>query len=187
MKVSVYIATTIDGFIASPDGSVDFLDEFQQNAAPEDGDMGFTSFLSTVDLLIMGRKTWDQVVSFGEEMWPYGDRAVWIWSRNPQLVRIPDSRKKQAFVHCFPPMNMLQFAEEKGYNHAYVDGGSTIQEFQKAGCVDEYILSRIPVLLGGGISLFDNSGDVSIQKLDHVGTKSFSNGIVQSHYRVVNG
>lgn len=187
MKASVYIATTTDGFIATPDGCVDFLDEFQQNAAPEDGDMGFSSFLSTVDLIIMGRKTWDQVVSFGEEMWPYGDRAVWIWSRSPQLVKIPDCRKKQAFVHCFPPMNMLQFAEEKGYKHAYVDGGTTIQEFQKAGCIDEYILSRIPVLLGGGISLFDKDGDVLIQKLDHVETKSFSNGIVQSHYRVING
>lgn len=93
MKTSVYIATTLDGFIAAPDGSISFLDEFQQTTSPEDGDMGFSSFLSTVDLLIMGRKTWDKVVSFGEDVWPYGDRAVWVWSRKPESVLIPECRK----------------------------------------------------------------------------------------------
>lgn len=73
MKSSVYIATTLDGFIATSDGSISFLEEFQ-NTSPQDGDLGFASFLSTVDLVIMGRKTWDQVVSFGEDAWPYGPR-----------------------------------------------------------------------------------------------------------------
>lgn len=79
---------------------------------------------------------------------------------------------------------MIEKATEKGFQHIYIDGGRTIQEFQRSGRIDEYILSNMPVLLGAGISLFDNSGTVAIQKLDHVSTKSFSNGIVQSHYKV---
>lgn len=185
MKTSVYIATTLDGFIAARDGSISFLDEFQQNAAPEDGDMGFSDFLSTVDLLIMGRKTWDQVISFGEEMWPYGERAVFVWSRKPDQVVIPDCRKDQACALDLPPQEMIALAKAKGHMHAYIDGGNTIQGFQVAGLVDEYIFSRLPVLLGDGIPLFVGNSDVrSIQKFEHAGTKSFSNGIVQSHYKV---
>lgn len=184
MKTSVYIATTLDGYIAAADGSISFLDEFQQNVAPEDGDMGFSSFLSTVDLLIMGRKTWDQVLSFGAEMWPYGDRAVWIWSRKPEEVVIPDCRRNQACAYDLLPSEMIELVKQKGYNHIYIDGGSTIQGFQRAGLIDEYVLSRLPVLLGSGIPLFDNNDAGSIQKLDHLRTKTFSNGIVQSHYRV---
>jgi len=70
MKASVYIALTLDGYIAKTDGSVTFLDEYQTLASKSDGDMGFSDFLSTVDLLVMGRKTWDTVISFGEEVWP---------------------------------------------------------------------------------------------------------------------
>ena len=184
MKTSVYIATTLDGFIAAPDGSISFLDEFQQTLYPEDGDMGFSSFLTTVDLLIMGRKTWDKVVSFGEDVWPYGNRAVWVWSRKPESVLIPECRKSRCYAVGLTPNQMIEKATEKGFQHIYIDGGRTIQEFQRSGRIDEYILSNMPVLLGAGISLFDNSGTVAIQKLDHVSTKSFSNGIVQSHYKV---
>jgi dihydrofolate reductase len=183
MKSSVYIATTLDGFIATSDGSISFLEEFQ-NTSPQDGDLGFASFLSTVDLLIMGRKTWDQVVSFGEDAWPYGPRSVWIWSRNPREFVIPTCRLDQAMAHDLSPREMMQMAKDGGYEHVYIDGGSTIQKFQRAGCIDEYILSLLPILLGGGISLFGNGEGGSFEKLEHLGTKSFSNGIVQSHYRV---
>ena len=76
MKASVYIATTVDGYIAQKDGSIDFLNQYQSSASDADGDMGFADFLNSVDLLIMGRKTFDQVISFGEDMWPYGNRQV---------------------------------------------------------------------------------------------------------------
>lgn len=184
MKTSVYIATTLDGFIAASDGSISFLDEFQQNVAPEDGDMGFSEFLSTVDLLVMGRKTWDQVVSFGDDMWPYGERIIWVWSRSPEKVVIPNCRKDQAFAYDLLPSDIIDLAKEKGLSHLYIDGGSTIQGFQRAGLIDDYILSRMPVLLGGGIPLFDNNDAGALQKLEHLETKCFSNGIVQSHYRV---
>ena len=93
MKASVYIAiNAVDGYIAEKNGSVDFLNEYQSSSSAVDGDMGFADFLDTVDLLIMGRKTFDQVVSFGDDLWPYGDRQVWIWSRNPSSVKIPQIR-----------------------------------------------------------------------------------------------
>ncbi|KAL7483857.1 hypothetical protein ACHAW6_009498 [Cyclotella cf. meneghiniana] len=186
MKASAYIATTLDGFIASHDGSIGFLDEYQQQADPHDGDMGFSSFLATVDLIIMGRKTWDQVVSFGEEIWPYGKRAVWVWSRIPEDVFIPKCRGDQAFAYSLSPERMMDLAKEKGYTHIYIDGGTTIQAFHSCGFVDEYVLSRLPILLGGGKPLFENSnaGSEVMTKMEHLGTKSFSNGIVQSHYQV---
>jgi dihydrofolate reductase len=186
MKTSVYIATTLDGFIASPSGSIDFLNEYQTSASPEeDGDMGFSSFLSSVDLLIMGRKTWDQVVEFGEEMWPYGQKDVWIWSRNAERVVIPECRRGQACAYSLTSTKMMELAKEKGYTHIYVDGGTTIQEFQRGGFIDEYILSRVPLILGGGIPLFENQNEAGAMKMMvHLETKSFSNGIVQSHYQV---
>ncbi|KAL3794380.1 hypothetical protein HJC23_012917 [Cyclotella cryptica] len=185
MKASVYIATTLDGFIASHDGSIGFLNEYQK-ASPEDGDMGFSSFLASVDLIVMGRKTWDQVVSFGEENWPYGKRAVWVWSRVPESVFVPECRRGQAVVYSLSPDRMMELAKEKGHSHIYIDGGTTIRAFHGSGFVDEYILSRLPLLLGGGIPLFENSnaGNEKMAEMDHLETKSFSNGIVQSHYRV---
>ena len=102
MKASVYIAVTLDGYIADVEGSVSFLDEYQSSASKEDGDMGFSEFLSSVDLLVMGRKTWDQVISFGEDVWPYGERQVWIWSRQqPSEIYIPECRAHQERL----PMN----------------------------------------------------------------------------------
>jgi dihydrofolate reductase len=126
------------------------------------------------------------VVSFGEEIWPYGERAVWVWSRIPEDVFIPKCRRGQAFAYSLSPERMTELAKDKGYSHIYIDGGTTIQAFRACGFVDEYVLSRLPLLLGGGKPLFENSnaGSEVRTKMEHLGTKSFSNGIVQSHYRV---
>ena len=182
MKATVYIAVTVDGFIAAPDGSVGFLDVYQK-ASEEDGDMGFSVFLSTVDLIVMGRKTWDQVVSFGEEVWPYGDRNVYIWSRqDPSQVHIPQCRKGQAkVINLSSPGEILAYASEGGHKHAYIDGGRTIQEFLRHGCVREFILTRVPLMLGSGIPLF--APNANKLELDHLNTRAYSNGLVQTHYR----
>ena len=184
MKASVFIALTLDGYIAAPDGSVDFLNDYQNSASEEDGDAGFSDFLANVDLLVMGRKTWDSVNKFGDNMWPYGDRHVWIWSRQqPSEVHIPESRRKQAKVISASPADILKLAEGEGYRHAYIDGGTTIQEFLRYGCIGELILTRVPLLLGSGIPLFASNDDKL--HLEHLTTKSYSNGLVQSHYRVL--
>lgn len=184
MKATVYIATTVDGYIAAPDGSVDFLNAYQSSASAEDGDMGFSDFLGSVDLIVMGRKTWDQVVSFGEDVWPYGDRKVWIWSRrDASEVRIPVSRAEQARVVGATPSEILKMAEKEGCSHAYVDGGATIQEFLRRDCIQELILTRVPLLLGSGVPLF--SPGANEMPLEHVKTTPYSNGLVQSHYRII--
>jgi len=185
MKATVYIALTLDGYIATSDGSVDFLNHYQSSASKEDGDMGFSTFLNSVDLLIMGRKTWDQVISFGEEVWPYGDRKVWIWSREgSEEVHIPVVRRGQAEVVCMGPTEILKKAENEGFGHAYVDGGTTIKEFLRHDCIQEFVLTRVPLLLGSGIPLFASDGKSRLE-LEHLTTTPYSNGLVQSHYRIV--
>mmetsp|Transcript_6247 Transcript_6247/g.13647 ORF Transcript_6247/g.13647 Transcript_6247/m.13647 type:complete len:230 (+) Transcript_6247:2-691(+) len=178
MKATVYIALTIDGYIADEDGSVDFLTKFQTSA---EDDMGFSSFLDSIDLMIMGRKTWDQVVSFGEEVWPYGEKPVWIWSRSPDSVMIPECRKRQARAMSSLPEELIERAAGEGYSHVYVDGGSTIQEFMKSNYIQELILARVPLILGDGIPLFSK---VNRAELCHLSTKCYKNGIVQSHYSI---
>lgn len=124
------------------------------------------------------------MVSFAEDVWPYGDRKVSIWSRqNPSDVHIPECRAKQVNVICASPPDILKLAEEEGYCHAYIDGGTVIQEFLRQGCVYELILTRVPLLLGSGITLF--SPNTNRLPLDHLKTTSYSNGLVQSHYIVV--
>eukprot|EP00571_Detonula_confervacea_P001098 CAMPEP_0172314508 /NCGR_PEP_ID=MMETSP1058-20130122/22722_1 /TAXON_ID=83371 /ORGANISM="Detonula confervacea, Strain CCMP 353" /LENGTH=186 /DNA_ID=CAMNT_0013028395 /DNA_START=139 /DNA_END=699 /DNA_ORIENTATION=- len=183
MKASVFIALTLDGFIAGKDGSVDFLNDYQSSASKEDGDMGFSNFLNSVDLLVFGRKTWDQVISFGVDVWPYGDRKVWIWSRNPSDVHIPECIAKQAKAICASPPDIMKLAGDEGYQHAYIDGGTTIHEFLQHGYIQELILTRVPLLLGSGVPLF--SSNTNKLPLEHLVTRSYSNGLVQSHYRVV--
>lgn len=180
-KASVYIATTVDGYIADKDGSVGSLNQYQSSASAADGDMGFSEFLDSIDLLIMGRITFDQVISFGEDLWPYGDRQVWVWSRHPSLVKIPQIRSSSSVVVSAAPHELLKMAQQQGYRHAYIDGGTTIQQFLKRGCIDEIVLTRVPELLGEGIPLFLETPRLS---LEHVSTSSYSNGLVQSHYRV---
>jgi len=180
-KASVYIATTVDGYIADKDGSVEFLNQYQSSASEADGDMGFADFLNSIDLLIMGRKTFDQVISFGDDLWPYGDRQVWIWSRNPSVVKIPQIRSSNAVAVSAAPNELMRIAQQKGYRHVYVDGGTTIQQFLQQDCIDDLVLTRVPLLLGEGIPLFLKTPRLS---LEHVSTKSYSNGLVQSHYLV---
>ena len=127
---------------------------------------------------------WMKVVSFGEEMWPYGDRTIWIWSQqDPSAIHIPDIRAKQANVISAAPPDILKLAEKEGLCHAYIDGGTTIRQFLKCGCVDELILTRVPLLLGDGVPLFA-SGANEQKRLEHVQTTAYSNGLVQSHYRM---
>jgi dihydrofolate reductase len=182
VKASVFLAISLDGYIADKDGSVEFLNAFQSSAsAATDGDMGFSDFLNSIDLLIMGRKTFDQVVSFGDDQWPYGDKQVWIWSKNPSSVHIPQIRSTNTVAVSEAPSELMSLAQQKGYRHAYVDGGTTIQQFLQKDCIDDFILTRVPILLGEGIPLFSGIRRLS---LEHLSTKAYSNGLVQSHYRV---
>jgi dihydrofolate reductase len=178
MKGSVYIATTLDGKIADPTGDVGFLDEYQSSS---DGDMGFGDFLASVDVIVMGRKSFEKVVSFGEAAWPYGSTEVVVWSRQG-LHNIPEHVKETVSWSNWSPRELFQELENNGKKHAYIDGGQTVQSFLKAHLVHSIIITQVPIILGPGIRLFS---DDSRCKLELEKSEAFSNGLVQNTYRVI--
>jgi dihydrofolate reductase len=182
MKTSVYIATTLDGFIARENGALDWLPGSDGIVEPglENEDYGYQAFMDSVDVLVMGRNTYELVISSG--FWPYADKRVIVLSTTLKNLS-PKLTNKVELKSC--SANTLYTAlEQSGAQHIYVDGGKTIQGFLNAGLIDEIIITQVPTLIGKGIPLFgplDN--DV---KLQHLNTTSFKNGFVQSKYNAIN-
>lgn len=176
-KASVFIATSLDGYIARPDGNIDWLNE-ANGLVPEGEDCGYAAFMATIDALVMGRNSFDKVLSFG--MWPYGDTPVYVLSSRPldRPAHVPDT----VYQLSGSPADLMQQFAQKGLKHLYIDGGATIQQFLSAGLLDEIILTLIPVVLGSGISLFgDVPADVHLACLD---AKQYDFGFVQLKYAV---
>ncbi len=174
---SVYIATSLDGFIARTDGSIDWL--MEANAAATAGDdFGYHAFMESVDVLVMGRNTFDLVRMFNE--WPYGEKRVVVLSSNP--VEIPEERRATVSASSEAPADLVRRLESEGARRLYIDGGITIQRFLAAGCINDITITLIPVLLGEGRPLFGPlPADI---KLKHVSTKAFECGFVQSTWEV---
>ena len=175
MRCSVFVATSLDGFIAREDGAIDWL------PGPEAGgeDYGFKAFMSTVDGLVMGRNTYELVRTFGS--WPYGRKPVIVLSSRP--VEVPEAIAGTAEWMSGPPRDIARRLGERGMKHLYVDGGRTIQGFLSDGLITDIVITRIPILIGAGIPLFGPlRTDV---KLRHAGTYSYPTGLVQSRYEVV--
>jgi len=171
MNASVFIATSLDGFIARPDGGLDWL--------PADGGEphGYDEFIAGVDAIVIGRKTFEIVLSF--DAWPYGTKPVFVLTHTPGL-KAPEGARCE-FMSGSPPEIVARLSA-RGFTHACVDGGVTIQGFLAAGLIQRFIITRIPVLLGSGIPLFGPlPGDVRLQ---HVATRAFPSGMVQSEYRI---
>lgn len=177
-KVSVFIATSLDGFIARKDGRIDWLEQANATIPPGE-DCGYQKFFDSVDTLVMGRKTFETVLAF--DSWPYGDKRVVVLST--QLKEVPTHLGKTVSVASNTPGDLVEMLSNQGTRHIYLDGGRTIQSFLTENLVSEITVTRIPVLIGEGIPLFSNIGkDVS---LDHVNTHTYENGFVQSHYRLL--
>jgi dihydrofolate reductase len=147
----VYIATSLDGYIADKDGAIDWL---METPVPEDDDCGFGAFLSKIDALVMGRNTYEVVLSSGQ--WPY-NKPVFVASNS--LKQIDDSLKEKAFLTKGTPKEIVNSLKEQGYNNLYIDGGKTIQSFLKEELIDEMIITIIPQALGEGIPLFEKGAD----------------------------
>ena len=173
MRTSVFVGTSLDGFIARPDGTFDFLSTGGAETEPH----GFEEFLATVDALVMGRNTSDVVRPF--PTWPYGAKPVFVLSTRP--LPPPPGGAIVERISGTPPEVLSQLST-RGFRHVYVDGGATIQAFLRAGLVQRLVISRVPVLIGEGIALF-GAVDRDIQ-LRHVVTRQFSSGLVQSEYAV---
>jgi dihydrofolate reductase len=180
MHTSVFVATSLDGFIARPDGSLDWLNEAQA-VVPHGEDLGFDAFMDTVDTLIMGRKTFEQVLSFGA--WPYGQTPVVVLSHNP--IHIPPDLVNTVSHASGSPSALLKRLSAQGVRHVYVDGGNTIQGFLAESLIDQITITTIPVILGDGISLF---GPLEKEiRLVHVKTVAHDFGFVQTTYAIEKG
>jgi dihydrofolate reductase len=174
MKTSVFCGTSLDGFIARENDGLDFLPD-----DPGEGH-GYMEFYETVDVMIIGRRLYDVALSFGA--WPYGKKQVFVLSTN-DLAPAPEGAVVERLSGT--PAEVLAQVEARGIQHAYVDGGITIQRFLNAGLIDHLIVTTVPVLIGKGIPLFGPlDRDV---RLRHVGTKVLGSGCVQSEYALDRG
>jgi dihydrofolate reductase len=173
-KNSVFIATSLDGYIADKNGSIDWLHSIPN---PNNDDMGYSEFINGIDALVMGRRTFETVLGFDIE-WPY-DKPVFVLSN--KLNEIPESHRGKAFLIKGTLTEILKTLHEKGHKKLYIDGGTTIRSFLEADLIDEMILSTIPILLGGGSSLFTELHNKLTFEL--VESKTFLNQVTQNHYK----
>lgn len=171
----VYIATSLDGYIADNDGKIDFLYTFQD---PVDSDMGYAAFMQDVDALLMGRKTFETVLGFGIE-WPY-KKPVFVWTS--VLKSIPIGLENKVYLISGSVADVLHAVHSKGHSILYIDGGHTIQSFLKEDLIDEMVITTVPLLLGSGIRLF--GGDLAKPLMFKCAESAhFSNGLGQ--YRLI--
>jgi len=172
MTVSVFVGTSVDGFIARKDGALDFL--------PAGGGEphGYDEFMASVDALVIGRNTFEIVLAFPK--WPYGDKRVVVLSSRP--VDLSAVRGGVVEQMSGTPAEIISKLAATGAHHLYVDGGITIQRFLQAGLVHRLTITRVPVLIGEGIPLFGTLlRDV---RLRHVATQHYPSGLVKSEYEV---
>jgi dihydrofolate reductase len=173
MTASIFIATSLDGFIARPNGDLDWL--------PAGGGEphGYDEFIASVDAIVLGRKSFDKVLTF--EAWPYGDKRVVVLSSRP--VDLSAARGGVVEQMAGPPAEIVSRLAASGAHHLYIDGGITIQRFLRAGLIQRLVITRVPVLIGDGIPLF---GAVPHDiRLHHLATRQYPSGLVQSEYHVV--
>jgi len=179
VKCSVYIAASVDGFIARADGDIAWLDSPRYLDVKMNG-LSYDDFIATVDALVMGRNSFEKVLTFG--FWPYQVPVIVMTSR--KLVIPEELKNKVRRENCSPP-ELTELLAKEGKKHLYIDGGITIQRFLEAGLINEITITRIPVLLGSGIPLFTDTGNET--ELELIEAISSENGFVQERYRVKSG
>jgi dihydrofolate reductase len=172
MRASVFVGTSLDGFIARANGAFDFL--------PAGGGEphGYDEFMATVDAMLIGRKTYEIVL--GLDAWPYAAKPVFVLSSRA-LAPAPVAAAVERLSG--PPAAIVSQLSARGLRHIYVDGGITIQEFLRAGLIQRIVITRVPVLIGSGIPLFGPSArDIALR---HIATQPYASGLVKSEYEVI--
>jgi dihydrofolate reductase len=171
VKASVFVGTSLDGFIARADGAYDFL--------PAGGGEphGYNEFIATVDALIIGRKTYEIVLALDE--WPYGKKPVFVLSTSP-IAPAPAGAVVERMSGA--PAQIVSELANRGIQHAYVDGGLTIQRFLQARLIQKLTVTRVPVLIGTGIPLFGALPHDVVLK--HIATHQYASGLVKSEYEI---
>ena len=172
----VFIATSLDGFIARKNRSLDWLPQEETDGE----NSGYDAFMDSVDGLIMGRGSFKTILTFG--FWPY-KKPVVVLSQSLAQADIPADLQSKVRLSKSSPTQILEELKQEGWQHVYVDGGLIVQSFLKAGLIEDLIISVIPVLIGEGLSLFGPlEQDIHLELLN---SKSFSTGMIQSHYKVL--
>ena len=171
VEASVFIGTSVDGFIARANGALDFL-------PPGGGEPhGYDEFMATVDALVIGRKTFETVLTF--DAWPYPEKPVFVLSTRPLATAPPGAVVERM---SGAPADIVSHLAGRAIRHIYVDGGITIQRFLQAGLIQRLIITRVPVLIGTGVPLFGAlAHDIALK---HVATRQYATGLVQSEYVV---
>ena len=174
MSNIVYIATSIDGYIAREDGSIDWLMDLPN---PNKSDYGFSVFLERIDGIVMGRKSFETVLEFNE--WPYPkSKPIFVLSNS--LDELPAGLSAKVEIVNGDLKLIIKRLKDRGINNLYIDGGKTIQNFLKEDLIDEMTITRIPILLGSGITLFDKNNLELI--FEHTGTEVLNNMLARTKY-----
>jgi len=174
MPNTVYIATSLDGYIAREDGTIDWLMELPN---PDKSDYGFSEFLERMDGIVMGRKSFEGVLEFGQ--WPYV-KPLPVFVLSNSLSELPHGLPVKVEIVKGELKKIIQALADRGIRNLYIDGGKTIQSFLKEDLIDEMIITKIPILLGSGIPLF---GATNMElEFEHLETKVYNNMLVRSKY-----
>lgn len=171
MRTVVYIATSLDGFIARPDGDIEWLINIPN---PDNSDFGYSEFIAGIDGILMGRNTYETALSF--ESWPYN---IPLFVLSNILENVPPELDGKAEIINGNLKDILKRIEAREINKLYVDGGKTIQSFLKEDLIDEMIITTVPILLGEGISLFGHLDEDLKFKCEKV---DFINEYLVKHY-----
>lgn len=149
MQITAFIATSLDGFIARVNGDIDWLEQ-ANSLVPQGEDCGYSNFFLNIDCIVLGRKTFEKILSFKE--WPYGDKCVFVMSKKG--VTIPERLSRTVSSTDRSPISLRNILSQRGFKSIYVDGGQIIRAFLNAGLLDEITITRIPILIHSGIPLF---------------------------------
>ena len=169
----VYIASSLDGYIATKDGGIDWLTEIPN---PNNDDYGYAEFMKNIDAIVMGRVTFEKVLTFGE--WIY-EKTVFVLSNT--LSNVPTKLSGKVEIVKGDLKTLIGNLAKRSINNLYIDGGKVIQGFLREDMIDEMIITRIPILLGDGIPLFGKHDRQ--MKFSHLKTETFENGLIKSWYR----
>lgn len=171
----IFIACSLDGFVAKEDDSLDWLMKYNTDDAMKE----FLEFSNRMDALVMGSGTFKKVLSF--DTWPY-EMPVYVLSKTLDDKDIPEAIKHKASISRFEPNELMEDLHSKGLKEIYVDGGKLAQSFIREGLVDHITISQIPILIGSGKALFGElDNDVSLELIE---SKEMKLGILQNHYQV---
>jgi dihydrofolate reductase len=171
MQVILYIGASLDGYIAGPNGEIDWLSMVDREGA----DYGYNEFYQSVDAVVSGGKTYELALSFPE--WPHPGKPTFVFTRRPLK-----SERDDVFFLSEEVDQAMEKIKAQGFQRVWLlGGGELVRSFLQHGLIDEYIISTIPIILGTGIPLFPPPGPE--QKLELISSRQYESGLLQVHYK----